>query len=224
MTPNALLPALLMFAVHSPLAGAADYLRFSDECERALARSALPVHLRERANVHVLGAKGPELRDADEADFSCIVARNHPGSIIPQCFDRPGQRAILPKFLDEAGMLAAGKTFAQIKETIDARLDSGSYLAADGPGLVYMMSPYNYIYAANAGRLLHVHPHVMFHAPHLEVEAVGNNFAQSMDNIGLPFVIDAGVHGYMVSMVERAADASEVDAACEGQLPQPPAK
>lgn len=204
-------------------ASAADYLAFSADCERALARSALPAHLRERSNVLLMGERGYERNGPADADFSCIVARNHRDSIIPQCFDGPGQRAILPKFVDEARWLAAGESFDEIRSRVDARLAAGHYPAADGPGLVYMMSPYNYIYAANAGRVLHIHPHVMFHAPDLPADAVGNSFGQGMKNPGLPFVIDEGVHGYMVSLVQKAADAAEVERACVGQLPAPPA-
>lgn len=207
----------------TPLAAATDYLEFSMDCERALARSALPAHLRERANVLLMTREGYEREGEAQADFSCIVARNHAESIIPQCFDGPGQRAILPKFEEEARMLAEGKSFEAIKAHVDEGLANGRYKAADAPGLVYMMSPYNYIYGANAGRVLHIHPHVMFHAPHVAAEAVGNSFAQSMQNPGLPFVIDEGVHGYMIAMTGKAADASEVEAACKGQLPAPPA-
>lgn len=221
-TLTRIFPVLILCTLGPP-AGATEYRPLTTECETALARSALPAHLRERANVYVMGKQGYKRKGSAAADFSCLVARNHPDSLIPQCFDGPGQRAILPKFIDEAKLLAQGWSFDEIRAEISSRLDKGYYTAADTHGLVYMMSPYNYIYGTNAGRLLHIHPHVMFHAPHLDADAVGNSFAQAMENTGLPFVIDEGVHGYMVSMVAKPAAANEVEESCVGQLPEPPA-
>ncbi len=215
--------ALVVFvgAIPAALAAIDDLLEFSETCETALALSALPAHLRDRANTWVLGKDGFERRGGD-APFSCLVTRNHAHSIVPQCFDEPGQRAILPKHLDEGRLIRRGESFDRIRAIVDERLASGGYRAADKPGLVYMMSAYNYIFGVGAGKLLHVHPHVMFHAPNLSADAVGNDLGQGMRNRGLPFVIDEGVHGYIISMVENPADTADVETACKDQLPAPP--
>lgn len=221
------MPALVIICIclASTITGPAlanGWQPLTEACEIALAKSALPAHLRERANSWVLTDEG-FVRKGDDADFSCLVARNHADSLIPQCFDRPGQRAILPKYLEEGRMMAAGQDFAQIKARIDARLKAREYDPVDGYGLVYMISAYNYIYAQGAGQVVHVHPHVMFHAPDIKPEAVGNTLRQGMMNKGLPFIIDEGVHGYMISMVDQPSDSSTVEAACKGQLPPAPA-
>lgn len=218
-------PLIVLITLVSVVAGpsmANGWRPLTEDCEIALAKSALPAHLRDRANSWVMTDKG-FVRKGEEADFSCLVARNHADSLIPQCFDRPGQRAILPKYLDEGRMMASGLDFARIKSRIDERLKAREYRPVDGYGLVYMISPYNYIYAQGAGQVVHVHPHVMFHAPDIKPETVGNTLRQGMMNKGLPFIIDEGVHGYMISMVDRPSDATTVDAACKDQLPPAPA-
>lgn len=218
----AYLGSALALSLAAPVTAADSERPLTRQCEVALARSALPSVLRESASVYVLGAKGFAQLEKRTGDYTCIVARNHQDSLIPQCFDPPGTRAILPKLLDEGALLRAGKSFLAIMETIDKRLADGHYQPVDQPGLVYMMSPYNFIYARNAQRVVHVHPHVMFHAPHIKAKALGSSVMDGMRNHGLPFVIDEGVHGYMITMVDEAADSAEVDRLCAGQLPPTP--
>lgn len=213
----------LALVVAGAAAAEAPYRNLTPACESALALSALPAHLRDRASTWVLGRGGFERHGAADADFSCLVARNHPDSLVPQCFDKPGQQAILPRYLDEGRMLAQGQSFDQIHAEIERRLKAREYQPVSAHGVVYMVSAYNYIYARNAGKLVHVHPHVMFHAPDVAPDAVGNSLRDGMVNKGLPFVIDEGVHGYMISMVERPSDGADVAAACAGQLPPAPA-
>ncbi|NND59250.1 MAG: hypothetical protein HKN49_03200 [Gammaproteobacteria bacterium] len=209
---------ILATTLISPLPVLAEQPAITAECETALALSALPAHLRDQANYYLLTDKGYELQGEADARWSCIVARNHIDSIIPQCFDAPGQQAILPKFLDEGALIAAGQSFEDIRAATAKRLADGDYDAPDRPGVVYMMSAFNYIYAAQAGRVIHVHPHVMFHAPDLAAADVGNTHQQGMQNPGLPFLIDPGPHGYMISITHEAADRADVDVACKAQL------
>lgn len=216
-------PLLAASALAAALPAAAGPERtLTRQCEIALALSALPASLREDASAYVLGEHGFEMARQAEGRYTCLVARNHADSLIPQCFDPPGTEAILPKFLDEAKLLRAGKSFKDIMATIDERLAAGHYRPVDRPGLVYMMSPFNYIFARQAGRVVHVHPHVMFHAPGIPADAVGNSLPEGMANHGLPFVIDEGVHGYMITMVDEAADGADVETHCAGQLPPAP--
>ena len=203
-------------------AAAADRIRLSQDCEVAVARSALPERLRADASVHALVGNTYEKVVEGSGPFTCIVERNHPDSVIPQCMDAAGVDSVLPAIIDRSEMAVAGADFAAIEAANTERLHAGMYHAAARPGVNYMMSDYNYIYVQSAGRVLKVPPHVMFYAPNLTNADIGGSFQGMIENIGTPFLFQEGPHGYLLTYTEHPADPNEVAQACSGQLGERP--
>jgi hypothetical protein len=203
-------------------AAAGDRMKLSQECEIAVARSALPQRLREGASVYALvGKKYQKVVDGN-GPFTCIIERNDVNSVIPQCMDSAGVDSVLPAIIDRSEMAVAGANFEAIETANQAKLHGGMYHSAARPGVNYMMSDYNYIYVASAERVLKVPPHVMFYAPGLTNADVGGSFQGMIENVGTPFVFQEGPHGYMLTYTEHRADPNAVAQACEGQLGERP--
>jgi len=201
---------------------AADRLQLSQECEVAIARSALPTRLRKNASVYALvGGKYQKVIEGS-GPFTCIVERNHPDSVIPQCMDAAGVESVLPAIIDRSNMAISGAAFEAIEAANKKKLDSGHYHPAPRPGVNYMMSDYNYIFVGSAGQVLKVPPHVMFYAPGLTNDDIGGSFKGMIENVGSPSTFQEGLHGYMLTYTEHRADPNEVAQACEGQLGERP--
>ena len=205
-------------AVGTSSAIAGDLREISHDCETALALSAAPKHLWDRAGVFVLGSTGYERVKDSENGYECVVERNHADSVIPLCFDVQSSDANLAATLEKGKLLRQGRSFEQISSQIEKMLADGSFPTA-GPGVVYMISDFNYIFNGQRDVMLKVGPHVMFHAPHLTSADIGADPQVAFANRGLPIINAEGPHGYMVSFVEHPSDSSRVLAACAGQLP-----
>lgn len=210
------------FSAFVSSAEAADRLNLSQNCEIAIARSALPKRLREDVSVYALVGKKYEQVVEGNGPFTCIVERNHPDSVIPQCMDRQGVDTVLPAIIDRSEMLVAGADFATIEAANQEKLHEGHYRTANSAGVNYMMSDYNYIYVESAQSILKVPPHVMFYAPNLTNDAIGGSFQSMAENLGTPFVFQQGPHGYILTYAEHRADPNEVALACSGQLGERP--
>ena len=191
-------------------------------CEAELALSALPARLRDQATAYVYvdgafeafsttGAK-------QDSNFSCVVERNHPQSLIPQCLDQVGSKSILPALFAKSERILAGDDPNEVRSHFHQQLADGTFTSPEGAGVSYMTSAYNLIYVGDESPLQKVGPHVMFYAPGVRNEDIGGSHAAGMENRGLPFVVDSGPHGYMISYTESPSDSSAVEAACSGQL------
>lgn len=215
-----ILPAIAMMLALPALA--ADRIHLSQDCEIAIARSALPQRLRADASVYAL--VGDEYRKVVDGagPFTCIVERNHPDSVIPQCMDAAGVDSVLPAIIDRSEMAAGGADFEAIEMANQARLGTGKYHGARRPGISYMMSDYAYAYVGSAGRVLKLAPHVMYYAPGVSNADVGGSLKSMIENIGTPFVLNEGPHGYMIVYTEHRADPTEVAETCQGQLGERP--
>jgi hypothetical protein len=199
-----------------------DRLLLTEKCEIAVARSAAPLRLRSNASVYVLDGKQYRKVISGDGPLTCVVERNHPDSLIPQCMDQAGVDSVLPAILSRSEMAIAGASFDAIDAKNAELLQAGHFQPADRPGVSYMMSNYNYIYVASAGQVLKVNPHVMFYAPNVTNADVGGSFQGMTENIGTPFVFNEGLHGYMVVYTQYAANPNEVAEECRGQLREPP--
>jgi len=191
---------------------------YSESCESALALSAAPKHLWSGAGVYVLGTSGYELTRESSNGFHCIVERNHPDSIIPQCFDEGSVDANLAVIIDEGKLIRDGMSFEDLGKRREKVLKTDQYPVASH-GIVYMISDYNYIYNRNGDFLLKADPHLMFHAPDLSEADIGTDFNEAVSNRGMPMLNAEGRHGFIISFVERASDSNAVESACAGQLP-----
>ncbi|MEM9233221.1 MAG: hypothetical protein AAGA69_03165 [Pseudomonadota bacterium] len=197
----------------------AEIPRYSEACETELALSAGPVYMREDAGVYVLGSDGFELVRESKNGFVCIVERDSDESLIPQCFDRLGQLSHIPPHKDSVKKRLAGMEWDQIKKERQEGFDSGQYSIASGPGVVYMASDYNLAVSTDGKTRTKIAPHVMYHAPNLTNEDIGSDPRLSLANRGMPFIIQPGPLGFMVSFTEKPTNSSAVISACKDELP-----
>jgi hypothetical protein len=206
-----------------PLLSTADSAgTLSRNCEIAVARSALPKGLRDGASVYALANGEYELAVQGTGPFTCIVERNHPQAVIPQCMDRAGAESLLPAIMDKSLMTLSGSDLAEIATHEHQMTEDGTYKAPSRAGISYMMSDYNYIFVESAARILKVPPHVMYYAPNLRNEDIGGSLEGATENIGTPFLLGEGIHGMMIVYTEHEADTDEVAEACRGELGEPP--
>jgi len=214
---------LLSVALSTTLPAAAENrMQLSEQCEIAVARSALPERLRTDVTVYALvGGQYEKVVDG-QGPFTCIIERNHPDSVIPQCMDAAGVDSVLPAIIDRSQMAVGGASFEAIELANKGKLGSGMYRPATRPGISYMMSDYNYAYVGGAERVLKLAPHVMYYAPGVSNQEVGGSLKSMTENIGTPFILNEGPHGYMIVYTEHRADPNEVADACRGQLGERP--
>src|SRR5712675_1691481 len=101
--------------------------------EIALARSAAPESISGDAEVLVLGRHGFETAVKGKNGFVCIVERSwtsapdaefrNPKVRTPICFNAAAARSYLLRNLKRTGLILAGRTKAQVDETIVAAVD-----------------------------------------------------------------------------------------------------
>lgn len=219
--PGAILAAVIS-SVLSTAEAAESRLSLTMECEVAVALSAAPQRMRAGASVIALDGKEYRKVVEGEGPLTCIVERNHADSVIPQCMDKAGIDSVLPAILSRSRMAVEGASFEEIDETNHHKIDSGEFKPASRPGISYMMSDYSYAFVESSGRVMKLPPHVMFYAPYLKNTDVGGSFQGLTENIGTTFILNEGVHGYMIVYTEHEADPNEVAEKCRGQLGEPP--
>lgn len=192
------------------------FIPLSQACEEALALSALPLHLRSSANVYVLkdGKYSKTIRSA--GGYNCLVERNHPKSLIPQCITPNGSKEILPTLMMRTELIYGGQSLEAVTALLKQKKQKGEIAQPKGHGINYMMSGYNRIF--NNGNIRNFPAHVMFYAPGVENEDIGGSMSYAMKNKGFPFITQPSVHRYMVTMVEHASDSAQVEASCSGQI------
>jgi len=201
---------------------AADRQRLSRDCEIAVAKSAAPARLRADASVYGLRNGAYEKFVDGSGPLTCVIERNHADSLIPQCMDRGGVDSVLPAIIERSLMAVNGASFAEIKANNERQLREGGFAPLPGAGISYMMSAYNYIFVESTSDVRKVAPHVMFYAPNLGNADIGGSFESMSNNIGTPFILNPGIHGYMIVYTQYAADPDEVAVACRGQLGEAP--
>src|SRR6266852_2060485 len=86
--------------------------------ETALALSACPPAVAEKAGVYVLETTGyVKVRDSQN-DFTAIVQHSLPTSVEPRCMDAEGMRTHLPRVLKVAELRAQGKSREEIQRFV----------------------------------------------------------------------------------------------------------
>ena len=194
----------------------------SQSCEEALALSALPMRLRDSASVYVLTEDGYKKTISSDGPFTCIVGRNHPQSLIPQCPNRAGAEQIIPGIIFTSLLGIEATAPDEISAKFDERVANGEFLPPTGPGVSWMASPYNYILVGDE-RIAHVPAHMMYYAPGLTDADIGGSSEEGFgSNRGVPFILDEGPHAYMISVIEHPTDGEQVLQACGDQVPTSP--
>jgi hypothetical protein len=127
-----------------------QYLMTDQGAEIALARSAAPESISGDAEVLVLGRHGFETAVKGKNGFVCIVERSwtsaadadfwNPKVRTPICYNAPAAHSILLRNIKRTGLVLAGRTKAQVDETIVAAVAKKELPAMEPGSMCYMMS------------------------------------------------------------------------------------
>jgi hypothetical protein len=183
----------------------AEYMMPKD-AEIALAQSAAPGSISERASVKVLTASGYETAHQGENGFVCLVLRGwaaptytpaqlrdlvyDPTVRAPICFDPSAARMVLPYYELRSKMGSEGKTPDEIADGVQAAYARGELPKRDTVSFAYMWSA-----DMNLGPGIgHWHPHMMVFAPYYDNAMLGSNefgkpLPQVTDDAKTPFTV-----------------------------------
>jgi hypothetical protein len=162
-----------------------EYLMPKD-AEIALARSAAPASIADDATVMVLERQGYTTAVQGKNGFLCYVERSwakttdapdfwNPKMRSPNCFNASAARTVAPIDLMKTRLVLAGKSKAEIAQTIAAALDRAELPALAPGAMCYMMSKQQYL----NDQVKSWYPHVMFYAAGNVAKSWGANLPGS---------------------------------------------
>jgi len=157
-------------ADYSTMAPLDQYLISDEKAEIALARSAAPATIADKAEVMVLGRDGYTMAVKGSNGFTCLVERSwgqgtnaaefwNPKMRAPHCFNALAARSFAPIYLMKTRLVLAGKSKTEIGQAIATALDNKELPALEPGAMAYMMSKQQYL--NDQGKAWH--PHVMFY-------------------------------------------------------------
>jgi hypothetical protein len=145
-----------------------QYLMTDQSAEIALARSAAPESISRDAEVQVLGRHGFKTAVKGTNGFVCVVGRGwtsaadadfwNPKVRVPMCFNAAAARSYLVRLAKETEWGLAGRTPAQMTESITAALAKKELPAMEPGAMCYMLSKQGY----GGDTLPHWPSHLMF--------------------------------------------------------------
>jgi hypothetical protein len=212
LTLLASLDAIAIQAQGSKYPPLSEYLMPRD-AEIALARSAAPAKISDRATIKVLTKSGYEVAHKGDNGFVCLVERGFAAPSFspppvrelvyygklraPICFDAVATRTVLPYQEFRAKLGLEGKNPDAISREVAMAYALGKLPKIENVSFAYMFSA-DMDLGPGAGAF---HPHMMVFAPYYQNSALGDNeFAGSLpfvsDDAGTPFtVVVIPVHG-----------------------------
>jgi hypothetical protein len=164
------------------------------EAEIALAKSAAPDRISERATVKILTASGYKVAAQGDNGFVCMVLRGwsgapDPGIVYysklraPICFDPVASRTVVPMEELRTQLGIEGKDPDAIAREVATAYGLGRLPQMEGVAFAYMWSA-NQDVGSGLGAW---HPHIMVYAPYYENSMLGGNEVGG----SAPFVGDA---------------------------------
>jgi hypothetical protein len=145
--------------------------------EMALAKSAAPAEVADRADLYVLTAKGPAKVHDGTNGAACMVSRDlHEGSLYPMCFDRESARTSMQRELMELRLRAEGKSEDDVQRAVTRAFASGELKTPAMPAVIYMMSPKQVLFSSpqrDGRRVGAWHPHLMITMPNVKAADFG---------------------------------------------------
>jgi hypothetical protein len=176
------------------------------EAEIALAKSAAPSNISDRATIKLLKTSGYQVARKGDNGFVCLVMRGWAAPTYtpaqfrdlvydaqvraPICFDPVASRTVMPYYELRSKLGMEGKTPDQIADGIEDAYARGQLPKRDGVSFAYMWSADQNL-ASGVG---HWHPHMMVFSPYYENSMVGGNdfgspLPQVSDDAGTPFTV-----------------------------------
>jgi hypothetical protein len=138
--------------------------------EVALARTAAPSNVSEKATILVLTPKGYIEAARGTNGFTCVVMRSfaaapddpdfwNPRVRAPHCFNPPAARTVLPAMLAQIDWALAGATAAELNARIKQAYAAKRLTMPAAGAMAYMLSPKQRLSDADP----HWMPHLMFY-------------------------------------------------------------
>jgi hypothetical protein len=182
-----------------------EYL-MSRDAEIALARTAAPTNISDRATIKILTRSGYEVAREGDNGAVCMVMRGFsaptytpsqfrdlvydPTIHAPICFTAPAARSAMPYYELRTKLAIAGMGPDQIARALETAYVKGELPKRDAVTFAYMWSAHQHLGSGiNAW-----HPHMMVFAPYYENAIVGGNafgspLPQVSDDAGTPFTV-----------------------------------
>jgi hypothetical protein len=176
------------------------------DAEIALAKSAGPANISDRATIKVLTENGFEVARQGDNGFVCFVMRGFTGAptftpaqirfmvydpktLAPICLDPQAVKMVLPYYELRTKLGIQGKTPDQIAEGVKDAYGKGEIPKRDQVSFGYMWSDDQVL-----GPGGHWHPHIMVFAPNYENPLLGGNelgghLPVVSDDGGTPFAV-----------------------------------
>lgn len=163
-----------------------QYLIGDKNTEIAIARSAAPASISDKAEVMVLGRTGYTIAVKGTNGFVCIVERSwsmptdnpefwNSKIRAPICFNPQAAKTYLPFDLMKTKLVLEGKSKSEIKREIASAFDKKELPALEPGAMCYMMSQQQYL--NDRGKSWH--PHLMFYLPGKTAKSWGANLPDS---------------------------------------------
>ena len=186
----------LVHAQESPLP-----LLPADE-EAVLARTAAEPDISAEATVWVLTRHGYVLHSQGTNGWTCMVERDHPESLAPQCYDPEGTRTIVPGVHRQEVLRAGGLSYRDAVAQVEEEFRTGVLAPPSRPVVSYMLSKEQRLHATPEGPAVGSwKPHVMIYHP------MFSNDALALPAGGLASVSSLGpIFTYLVFPVARWSD------------------
>jgi hypothetical protein len=140
--------------------------------QMAIARAAGPP-VSASATILVLGPRGYEKAQSGSNGFTCLIERSPINTMAPQCFDAVGSDSTVRVFMFIEEQRARGVSEAEIAAAVEDGYHAGRFTAPSRPGIVYMLSDYNYLADPDTHEIVHFPGHLMFYAPYLTPKEIG---------------------------------------------------
>ena len=163
-----------------------QYMPASQAAEIALARSAGPAAVSDKAEILVLGAHGYETAVKGSNGFVCLVARSwgqdfdqpefwNPKIRTPHCVNAAAASSVLPDYIKRTQWVLARVSKEEMLARTKAAL-AAHEIGSPAPGsMAYMLSKDQYINDPQDGAEARWYPHVMFFMPATEASNWGAN-------------------------------------------------
>jgi len=188
-------------AAYPAMAPLDQYMIADRDAEVALARSAAPASISRNAEVLVLGRRGYETAVRGTNGFTCVVERSwgagpddpefwNPSVRAPICFNPAADRSYLPLTIRKTALVLAGRSAAQIADSIRVAWDTRALPSLEAGAMCYMMSPHQYLNDHDR----QWRPHLMFFVPQA-------NASWGADLAGSPVIAAPDVPDHMTVFV-----------------------
>ena len=168
------------------MAPLAQYLPANQAAEIAMARSAGPAAVSDKAEILVLGAHGYETAVKGSNGFVCFVQRSwakdfdnsefwNPKDYTPQCWNAAAVSSVLPEYLKRTQWVLAGVSKEEMAVRTKAAWAAHEFILPAPESVAYMLSKDQYINDPAPGAPSNWYPHVMFFVPATEDSTWGAN-------------------------------------------------